>query len=110
METQVNQERIEKEIKKLEIFLKEFKVECITYSDAVMIYGKVYETIVNNPSIPRNRVIQIKIELSEDKTLVITPDNGEVFFDLWENDFFKTEIINFITNIIIEKDRLYIYF
>ena len=110
MEKYESKRKIQKQMDRLEMFLKEIKAKYTRKENSVEIYGNVYETTFNYLREFQEIMPKIKIEIEEGKLVDISIGKGYIDLEAWSNYNIKLEIIHEINDIIVLKDTVYIFF
>jgi len=110
MKSQVNQEKIQKEMDKLEVFLKETKIKYEREGRRIDIFGNIEEVFLHFIKDLKEMIPHIKMQINQEKMLDIIVQEGFIRLEVWKSDSLTIEIIQNITNVMIMKDTVYIFF
>jgi len=114
MESTNQEEKTQKEIKKLENFLKtvnaKYEIKDNEDSIEVIVYGEIGESIFLNPKIFHGQIYNIDIKLSVRNTIYIYFDNDSFKLNGFSGNQLITKKIRNVSYIVAERDMLYIVF
>ena len=110
METQIEKEKIGKEMDRLEYFLLQIKAKYEKGERSIEIKGEIFQTYFNNIREPQYTNTKVTIKINEGQIMDITQSNGIVIMEYWNGDNFKMDFFSLVKDIIILKDTIYIFF
>ena len=106
MESKISEEKVQKEINKLESFLSKIRAKYIIKNRSIILNAKVIENVLNF----ENLLIKIKIQIDSENELNIKYKNQSIILETYKENKLITEIFYLINSIINEEDKVYIYF
>ena len=110
METQQKEQKIKREIKKLESFLKTVNAKYEVNEDEVVVYGEIGESIFLNPYEVKGETYNVDIKINVKNVINIYFYKGLFRFTGFKNNIYIQKTIRRINYIVTSKNKLYIVF
>jgi len=106
----MSEETRQKEMEKLQDFLKEFKANYCVEDDTVIINAEITELIYYNPIRSNRASLDMKIKINSLYELKLISSKDSLYLDMWKGYGSTIILVNSIDRIEIRKDKIYIRF
>lgn len=110
MKSNVIEEKTQKQINKLENFLKELEVKYEINDREIIIYGEIIGCAYFNPIRWKGHGFSLVIKTDKETFLNLNFDKGSVELNTCKNRMLMTKLIKEVSYIITEQNKLYIVF